>query len=122
MKKVLIIEDDGVLCRSFQNIFSDKYKLVIASTGTDGLGKALQWLPNLIILDIILPGGMNGFDVLHKLKGCEETKDIPVIVYTKLEDEKLSAIEEGATDYLVKSKTSVRRVAEIVNERLSTIK
>ena len=122
MKKILIIEDDGALCKNFQKIFFEKYKLVIAGTGTDGLGKALQWLPNLIILDIILPGGMNGFDVLHKLKGCQETKDIPVVVYTRLEDEKISAIEEGATDYLVKSKTNVRRVAEVVNERLSTIK
>ncbi len=119
MKKVLIIEDDNVLCKDFQKIFSDRYEMLIASTGTDGLGKALRWQPDLIILDIILPGGMNGFDVLRKLKRRQEAKNIPVIVYTKLEDEQRAAIEEGASDYLVKSKIGIERVAKIVDRRLS---
>lgn len=120
MKKILIVEDDSVLCKDFQKIFSDRYKILIANTGTDGLGKSLEWLPDLIILDIMLPGGMNGFDVLRKLKSRQETKDIPVIVYTKLEDEQSSAIKGGASTYLVKSKTSVKRVTEVVDRHLST--
>ena len=119
MKKILIVEDDSDLCKNFQKIFSDRYKILISGTGADGLGKSLQWLPDLIILDIMLPGGMNGFDVLRKLKGCQETKDIPVIVYTKLEDEQLSAIEGGASTYLVKSKVDVEKVAEVVDRHLS---
>ncbi len=119
MKKVLIIEDDSVLCKDFQKIFSDRYEMLIANNGTDGLGKAFQWQPDLIILDIILPGGMNGFDVLRKFKSRQEAKNIPVIVYTKLEDEQRAAIEEGASDYLVKSKIGIEKVAKIVDRRLS---
>ena len=70
----------------------------------------------------MLPGGMNGFDVLRKLKGSKETKNTPVVVYTKLQSEKRAAIEEGASDYLVKSKDGTRRVVEIVDQHLFATK
>ena len=95
-------------------VLSQMYKDKLANAGydvvsTDTAIKALtilkSFLPDIILLDIMLPGGMNGFDVLQILKQDQKLKIIPVIVLTNLDSEKKTALELGASDYIIKSDT-----------------
>ncbi len=111
MKRVLFIEDDW----SLQKIYVDALKTrdiqcISALTGKDGFDKAKKELPDLIILDIMLPGGQNGFDILTQLKRDTETSNIPVLVLTNLDSEQKTALSLGAVDYVVKANTSLDQV------------
>lgn len=120
--KILIIEDDPYVQRMYKRMFSFKeYDLQIASEGTQGITSAMQFKPDLILLDIMLPG-MNGLEVLEKLKNDEQTKNIPVLMLTNLGDE-LSiekANQLGADSYMVKADFTPQQVIEAVDKRLTT--
>ncbi len=118
-KKVLIIDNDVDLYEAFQNNFSDCIDVLVVNSSEAGIMKATQWGPDLIILEIMIPGHQNGFDVLRRLKGNRETKNIPVIVYTKLKGEKKSAMEEGALDYLVRPYVTPESVTEKTSRYLN---
>lgn len=108
MKKVLIIEDDWALAKIYDEILEEQgLKTVTAKTGGEGLELASQESPDLIILDVMLPGGLNGFDVLETLRRKNQFKFTPVIVLTNLDSEKETALKIGATDYIVKANTSL---------------
>jgi DNA-binding response OmpR family regulator len=100
-KRVLIIEDDAdaadVLDAYLQR---EGYEVQIAGDGISGLDKALRWKPDLVLLDVMLPG-MSGTDVLATLR--RETRT-PVIMVTAMGDmpDKIGALREGADDYVVK--------------------
>lgn len=122
-KKVLLIEDEPLLIDLYSEAFENEaFTLIVADDGNEGLKKAGD-LPDLILLDILLPG-MNGFEVLKRLKAASRTKDIPVIVLTNLGSEqtdkdKRLALSLGAVDYLVKSYHTPEEMAEIINKRLA---
>ncbi len=108
MKSLLIVEDD----ESLQKILSEKVAALgvgvsAAKTGQQALSIVKTNKPDLILLDIMLPGGMNGFDVLEQLKANTTTKDIPVIILTNLDTEKKTAVDVGAVDYIVKPNISI---------------
>ena len=118
-KKVLIIEDD----ESLQRALSDKLKIhditpVSVSDAKAALRKVMTEKPDLIILDIMLPGGMNGFDVLEALKRNPDSKPIPVIVLTNLDGEEASAKQIGAADYIVKANIEVDVLVERIKNML----
>jgi len=120
MKKILFIEDESALQKTFGEILRQEgYEMISALDGETGLRLAKSGKPDLILLDLILPK-MPGFDVLKKLKEDNETKDIPVIVLTNLEDIKDvdRAIELGATTYLVKAKYSLEEIVEKIKNAL----
>lgn len=103
MSKILVIEDDQALALAYQKKFTQAgYDVELASEGRPGISKATTLKPDIIILDIMLPGGMNGFDILRQLKLTNVTKDIPVIVMTNLAEQGESALAEGAVEYLLK--------------------
>jgi two-component system, cell cycle response regulator len=106
MKKVLIIEDDQKLQNMYKNMLAHEgFETCAADNGPQGL-EILSHTPcTLILLDIMLPGGMNGFDVLMRLQQNEATKHIPVIVMTNLDSERKTALDMGAYDYVVKADT-----------------
>ena len=119
-KKILFIEDESALQKTFGEILKQEgYEMISALDGETGLRLAKSEKPDLILLDLILPK-MPGFDVLKKLKEDNETKDIPVIVLTNLEDIKDvdRAIELGATTYLVKAKYSLEEIVEKIKNAL----
>lgn len=124
MSKILIIEDDANLVELYETKFSmEKYEVVTASDGEQGIEKAMKEQPTVILLDILMPN-VNGFEVLKELKDHKETKDIPVLVYTNLgssdSDEKRElAFSLGAADYLVKALHEPDSIVERVNELLS---
>ena len=113
MKSVLIIEDEIVQQQAYRLKLEDKYKLTFAGTGNEVLSY-LDPLPNLIILDIMLPGGKNGFDILQSLKENPKTSAIPVIMLTNLgEEEKKTALECGASEYLTKTDITLDQVEKL---------
>lgn len=119
MSKILFIEDDADLQKIYGEAFKRKGHEVIAVTdGNQGLFLAKKLKPNLILLDIMLPQGTNGFDVLEQLKKDEKLKKIPVIVLTNLETEKEIAMSIGVSDYLIKAHVTPNQVVERVGKTL----
>lgn len=119
-KKILFIEDESALQKTFGEILTQEgYQMISALDGEIGLRLAGDEKPDLILLDLILPK-VNGFDVLRKLKEDKETKDIPVIVLTNLEEmgNVDKAIELGATTYLVKANYSLKEIVEKIRKAL----
>jgi DNA-binding response OmpR family regulator len=107
-QKVLIIEDDAHLQMIYSSKFkADGFEVHQALSGAQGFRLANEVIPDIILLDIMLPEGMNGFDVLSQLKLSQELKEIPVIMFTNLDSEKDSALSSGAADYVVKANTSI---------------
>lgn len=102
--RILLVEDSKLqsmlMCK---NLGTEKYRLFTAHDGSDALETARQTKPDLIILDVILPG-MSGFQVCHMLKTYHDTANIPILIITSLESmsDKLKGLDCGADDYLVK--------------------
>ncbi len=105
MKKILMIDDEGDMCLLVkQNLeMSGDYKVTIAHDGKNGISAARREKPDLILLDIIMPG-MGGFDVLRKLKEMNDTCSIPVIMLTAIgtEEAKEKAMSLYNEEYIVK--------------------
>ena len=120
MKKILFIEDEAALQKTFGDVLGKNgYKMVSALDGETGLRLAKSEKPDLILLDLILPR-LDGFEVLSKLKEDPETKKIPVIVLTNLEnmEDVEKAVKLGATTYLVKTQYKLEEVIEKIKKAL----
>ncbi len=120
MKKILFIEDEATLQKTFGDILKQAgYEIISATDGETGLRLANTKKPDLILLDLILPA-MDGFEILEKLKKDPETKGIPVIVLTNLErmEDVERAIKVGATTYLVKTQYKIEEVIEKIKKIL----
>lgn len=101
--KVLVIEDEKALVDALvYNLDREGYEVTVAHDGQDGLRKA-QALPDIILLDIMLPG-INGIEILRELRGNEKTKAIPVIVVSAKSEEtdQVVGFSMGADDYVTK--------------------
>lgn len=117
-KKILFIEDESALQKTFADVISEKgLEIISALDGQSGLRLAKSEKPDLILLDLILPK-TNGFDVLKCLKEDLATKEIPVIVLTNLEamEDIDRALKLGAKSYLVKTNYSLQELAEKINQ------
>jgi CheY-like chemotaxis protein len=119
MTTLLIIEDDPLILRMYQQAFAfnDKHEALIADNGRDGLEKARSEKPDAILLDIMMPS-MNGLEVLKKLKADPDTKKIPVIMLTNLGGDKdiKTALKMGAVKYIVKAENTPKQVLDQVEE------
>lgn len=121
-KKILLVEDDKVLAQMYQDkLARNGFDVVVAYTGGEALTRVKALHPDLILLDIMLPEGMNGFDVLRQLQMDQKLKIIPVIVLTNLDSEKKTAFELGAKDYIFKSEISPDDVVKRVKKQLKKI-
>ncbi len=104
MKTILIIEDEKDLAELLAyNLGREGYRTVTALDGLSGLDRATELLPDLIVLDLMLPG-MAGTDICKNLKKEPKTASIPVIVLTAKGEEidRVVGFEIGADDYVVK--------------------
>ncbi len=120
MKKILFIEDDTSLQKTLSEFLTKKeYEILKESNGLDGLIAAQKELPDLILLDLILPK-LKGLEVLRELKKDDKTKKIPVIIFTNLEnvDYVQEATQIGIAGYLIKSHYSLKEIEEIIRENL----
>ena len=119
---VLVIEDELSLTKIYQQKLQEHYSVHIAKTGTEGIQKAIDLKPSLILLDIILPGEDDGFNVLTKLKKDPKTSSIPIFVATNLSQEwKDQAMELGADEYLTKTDISLSKIIEMINKYLNKL-
>ena len=112
MKKILFIEDEPALQTAFTDAITDSgYQTFSALDGEIGVNVAIKEMPDLILLDLILPK-MDGFAVLESLKKNPETAHIPVIVLSNLGEagDVQRAIELGAQSYLVKTNYNLAEV------------
>jgi two-component system phosphate regulon response regulator PhoB len=104
MKTILIIEDENDLAELVAfNLEKEGYRSLIAPDGPSGLEAARNNSPDLILLDIMLPG-MSGIEICKVLKGKEKTARIPVIMMTAKGEEidRVVGFEVGADDYVIK--------------------
>ncbi len=102
--KVLIVDDEPTALATMEAILaSDAYQLEYATSGGTAIEKAEQLLPDLILLDVMMPG-MNGFEVCRRLRATPKLAEVPIIILTALDDRssRLQGIEAGADDFLIK--------------------
>jgi len=112
MKKILFIEDENDLNTVYKKKFSSIYNIDFATNSETALNKIISWHPDLIILDIFIPGKYNGIGVLKEIKSNLEISDIPVLVLTNLEGEEKTVLSLGAVACLIKSNVGFDVVAE----------
>ncbi|MDO8474092.1 MAG: response regulator [bacterium] len=105
MAKIVIVEDDKFLRDLItQKVLKEGYLVVEAVSGEEGVAKAKEEKPDLMLLDLILPG-IDGFEVLRQVKENPETSSIPVIILSNLgqKDDVERGMNLGAADYLIKA-------------------
>jgi CheY-like chemotaxis protein len=120
MAKILITEDDPLMSRLYQKIFTfEGHEVLSAENGEECLEKIREVRPDIVLLDIMMPK-MNGLQVLEKLKLDPDTKSIPVIMLTNLagQQDAETALSKGAVRYIVKSEHEPKEIANIVKEVL----
>ncbi len=104
IKKVLVVDDESVVREIYNKEFSNNgFKVILAVDGKEGLLKAGEEIPNLILLDVMMPN-MSGVDTLKALKKNELTKKIPILLLTNLGEEQIikEGFKLGADGYLLK--------------------
>jgi DNA-binding response OmpR family regulator len=120
MKKILFVEDEAAIQKTLGESLRKKgYDVQAAMDGEIGLRLAKSEQPDLILLDLILPK-LHGLDLLERIRKDKETKNIPVIILTNLENvgEVERALELGATTYLVKANYSLEEVVTKVKKAM----
>jgi two-component system alkaline phosphatase synthesis response regulator PhoP len=103
-KKILIIEDDPATSRLVDySLRHEGYEVITAFNGLEGIRKAKKEAPDLIILDVMLPG-LDGFEICHRLRAEPVTAQMPILMFSAKAQEidKKTGLKVGADDYLPK--------------------
>lgn len=112
--RILLVDDSKTNLDVLVEILKDDYRLAVAKNGERALELARKLVPELVLLDIMMPG-MDGFEVLRRLKEIPETAETPVIFISALADaeDKAKGFSRGAVDYLIKPFDVVEVLARI---------
>ncbi len=119
--KILLVEDDSFLLGMYATKFEmEGFKVIMAEDGEKAVRLALKELPDIILLDIILPK-VNGFEVLRQVKAASATANIPVLLLTNLsqKDEIEQGLKMGAEDYLIKAHFMPSEVVDKIKKVLN---
>ncbi len=110
---ILIEEDEKVIEQCKKGLCSVNFNVITASKGKDGIRLAIKHKPDLIITDLVMPK-IDGFELIRRLKIEEQTKDIPIMVLSNINNkkDKEQAKNLGATDYLIKSRCQSGQIAK----------
>lgn len=118
--KILIVEDDEFL-RSLtaKRLEREGYEVAVAVDGESAVNVALEAKPSLVLLDLLLPG-VDGFEVLRRIRANDQLKTLPVIVFSNLgqREDIEKAQTAGADDFLIKANFTLDDVASKINGRL----
>lgn len=104
MAKVLIVDDSPTEVHILSKLLDKEgYQVVVAVNGEEGIAKAKQEIPDLILMDVVMPG-LNGFQATRKIHRNASTKHIPIIIVTTKDQDtdREWGMRQGASDYLVK--------------------
>lgn len=118
--KILIVEDEEFLLDLFHIKFEQAgFEVLKAENGEAGLSLAKMELPDLILLDILMPQ-VDGYDMLRKIKTDGETKKIPVIIFSNLsqKEEIEKGLKLGAKDFIIKTSVTPAEMVAKVKEFL----
>jgi signal transduction histidine kinase/ligand-binding sensor domain-containing protein/DNA-binding response OmpR family regulator len=118
---ILVAEDETDIQQYIFDILSPSFKVITASNGKEGLAKALETIPDLIVSDIMMPE-MDGIELCRTLKSHKDTSHIPIILLTALSDmaHHVQGIQEGADVYLPKpfnSQLLLVHIHNLINSR-----
>jgi len=122
-KFILVVEDDPVLKNLLGHTFAGKYQTLYASDGNEALSFFEQYKPALVLLDLMLPGGVSGFNILEKIRArTDNLKNTPIVVVSNLgqESDKEKARALGANDYMVKAEVSVEEIVAKIEQVLGS--
>ena len=122
MKTIFIVEDEESSANLAKIILEQEgYRVLIASTGQEAIDslKEFQELPNLILLDILLPK-INGIEVCKWIREQPRFKSIPVIIFTALvqEEDRIEGLNAGANEYITKP-FSIDKLLDIIKEYIN---
>lgn len=121
-ERILVVEDEEDILELIRyNLTREGYRVSSATSGEDGLRAALRDKPDLVVLDIMLPG-IDGIEVCRRLKADPQTRYIPVVMVTAKGDEAdvVTGLELGADDYLTKPfspKVLIARLRAVIRRR-----
>jgi len=114
--KILIVEDEKTLNEVLADKFTKEgYEVKVEGNGAKVLEMAKSFHPDLILLDLLLPG-KSGLEALEEVKANEDCKNIPVVIASNLDDDEniKKALKLGAADYYVKSQHPINEIVEKV--------
>lgn len=120
--RIVIIEDDDILSSLYDEALSLMgFSVGIAKSGKEGLKLIEENEPELVILDIVMPGE-DGFSILQKIRENPKTKNLPVVMHTNLynDSDKAEALRLGANEYVVKAHVTPKQLADIVKKYVKT--
>ncbi len=126
-KRVLLIEDDPSAVRLVSyTLEQEGYEVLTAMNGLEGLNKVREEAPDLLVLDVMLPG-LDGFEVCRRLRADEKTAGLPVLMLSAKAQEidKTTGIKVGADDYLAKPADPseiVARVESLLRRKATGVK
>ena len=104
INKILVVDDSDTERLVLEELLTkNNYQVITASSGEEGVSKSKNEKPDLVVMDVVMPG-MNGFQATRSITTDEETKHIPVIMCTtkNQETDKIWAAKQGAKDYVCK--------------------
>ena len=119
-RRILLVEDDDALANVYQTrLQTEGFDVRRVANGEDALATAINYKPDLIVLDVMMPK-VSGFDVLDILRNTPETANLKIIMLTALsqESDKQRAESLGVDDYLVKSQVVIADVVDRIKHHL----
>ena len=121
-KKILVVEDNQELLQALASLFASKYQVILAENGQEGLEKAVEHEPDLIISDVIMPV-MSGTELCTQIKNNINLCHIPIILLTALGgfEQNIEGLQRGADDYITKpfnGRLLLARVGNLIHNRL----
>ena len=114
-RKILLVDDSETILQMEQLILAkEPYELLVARDGVEGVARALEDNPDLILMDVVMPR-MGGFEALRQLRADQRTSTVPVVmVTTKAEADSIeTGYASGCNDYIVKPIDSMELIAKV---------
>lgn len=123
--RILIVEDSDSILRMIEALVSARgFEVSTAQSGPKGVEEALAQTPDIVMLDINLPGAFDGLEVCRRLRATEATRETPIIIISALSDDetKREASEAGATTYYTKPFSPISLLKEIESLKAKILK